>query len=326
MSDFARTPAHRLAGPLAALTLGVTLLTGLPALTATAATTTVTAGVAAAGVTAGMTPTVEAPGISPGIPVPTATTTGVPTGTRLSVHEGDLKITVPGTIIDGYDIHGIVFITAPDVTIRNSIIRGRPVTANTGLINAQSPTVKNLYIDSVELAPTTPSVYLTGIYGHDLTIRRSNIHHVVDGIHLLGDNVRVYRNWVHDLSYFSVDPAQKNGPTHNDDIQIQKGTNIWIKDNTLTGASNAAIQVTQDQGPVTSLGIENNLITGGGCSLNIAEKGKGTITRLTITDNTFGTSTYNCNAIIDTPTRTHPTTTITNNNRTDGKTTTIMTR
>jgi hypothetical protein len=313
----AARPARPLVAPLAALTLGVTLLTGLPALSATAAAPAA----GGTGITA-----VETPGISAGIPVPTAANTGVPVGTNLTVHEGDLKITVPGTVIDGYDIRGVVFVTAPDVTIRNSIVRGRAVTVNTGLINALSPAVKNLYIDSVELAPTTPSVFLTGLYGHDLTIRRSNIHHVVDGIHLVGDNVRVYRNWVHDLSYFAVDPAQRNGPTHNDDVQIQKGANIWIKDNVLTGANNAAIQVTQDQGPVTSLGIENNLISGGGCSVNVAEKGKGAITRLLLTDNTFGASTYNCNAIIDSATRSHPTTTIANNNRTDNKATTIITR
>jgi hypothetical protein len=304
MSVFTRP----LARPIAALTIGVSLFAGLPAVSASAATVA------------------ERPGISAGVTVPGATTTGVPVGTRLTVRQGDLTITTPGTVVDGLDIRGVVFVQAANVTIRNSVVRGRAVTVNTGLINAQAASVKNLVIDNVELAPTTPSVRLTGIYGSNFTLTDSNIHHVVDGVHIFGDTVNVSHNWIHDLSHFEVDPAQNGGPTHDDDIQVQKGTNIQIKDNVLSGSANAALQVTQDQGAVKNLLVENNVVSGGGCSLNIAQKGRVTtaITGVMIRDNSFGTSKYNCNAIIDTATLTI--TTIANNSRLDGKAVTIMKR
>ena len=43
---------------------------------------------------------------------PSAMTTGVPAGTRLKVHRGDLVITKAGTHLDGLDIHGFVVVKA----------------------------------------------------------------------------------------------------------------------------------------------------------------------------------------------------------------------
>lgn len=295
----------RFAGPVAAVLLGAALFAAAPVGAASAAST---------------------PGISPSAGMPGTSTTGVPDGTALRVHEGDLKITVDGTVIDGYDIRGLVWVEAANVTIKNSIVRGRTVSANIGLVNAQSTKVKNLNIEFVELAPTTPQVYLTGIYGHDFTLRDTDIHHVVDAVHILGNNVRVFRSWLHDLSHFEVDAQQNGGPTHDDDIQIQSGTGFWFKDNVISGAHNAAMQVTQDRGAVSTILFENNIVSGGSCSLNIAQKGKVTtaIPAVTIRNNNFGANQYNCNAIIDAGTL--KTATITGNTRTDLKAIKIISR
>ena len=48
---------------------------------------------------------------------PSALTTGVPAGTRLRVHRGDLVITKAGTHIDRMDIHGFVVVKAPRVSV-----------------------------------------------------------------------------------------------------------------------------------------------------------------------------------------------------------------
>src|SRR5471032_2131868 len=50
--------------------------------------------------------------------------TGVPAGTALKVMDGNLTITTAGATYSGLDIHGFVSVQAPDVTIKDSVIRG----------------------------------------------------------------------------------------------------------------------------------------------------------------------------------------------------------
>ena len=45
-------------------------------------------------------------------------------GTHLTVHNGDLNLNVPGMVVSGLDIHGNVNVTAPNVVLKNSIVRG----------------------------------------------------------------------------------------------------------------------------------------------------------------------------------------------------------
>ena len=58
---------------------------------------------------------------------PSAATTGVPEGTKLTVHEGDLTVSTAGAVIDGLEVRGLLIINAPDVVIKNSRIVGRAV-------------------------------------------------------------------------------------------------------------------------------------------------------------------------------------------------------
>jgi len=294
---------NALARPLAAVALGAVLFATVPAIGASAA---------------------EVPGITAGVAAPGATTTGVPAGVTLKKYVGDLKITKDGTVIDGLEIFGFVRVEAKNVTIKNSIVRGRTVSANTGLIYSTPGKAENLLVQDVELAPATPQVYLTGIYGGGFTLKRVDIHHVVDAVHIFGNDVRVLNSWLHDLSHFEHDAQQGGGPTHDDDIQIQKGSNIWIKDNVIADSHNAAMQVTQDQGKVSDLLVENNVISGGGCSLNIAEKKKGTIEKVVVRDNKMGANQYNCNLIVDKSTLAKST--IKNNERIDKKSLKVVSR
>jgi hypothetical protein len=59
----------------------------------------------------------------------------------------------------------------------------------------------------------------------------------------------------------------------------------------LTGAWNASVQVTQDRGDVSNLTITDNVADGGGCSINLAEKSRGPLHGVVITDNIFGRNT-----------------------------------
>ncbi|OJT24970.1 hypothetical protein BO221_11315 [Archangium sp. Cb G35] len=224
---------------------------------------------------------------------PDATNTGVPSGAALTVHNGDLTITTNGTVIEGLDIHGFVTVRASNVVIRRSIIRGGVATRNRKVVSFESGT-DNLIEDS-ELTVANPSAWIDNLGGSNFTARRLNIHGGVDGIKA-GSNTVIERCYIHDMTYFSVDPNQGGKNSHNDAIQILSGSNIQVQDNNLVmpESQNAAIQVTQDFGVVSSLFIRRNWADGGRCTFNFSHKG-GTSLTVSATNNRFGrNSYYNC--------------------------------
>jgi hypothetical protein len=228
-----------------------------------------------------------APAPAPSTGRPGPTNTGVPVGTKLTPHYGNLTITTAGTTLDAMDIHGFVTITAPNVKITRSIIRGGRATNNIGLITNYDPTASVVVEDS-ELVPEFPSVWIDGIKGGNFTIRRVNSHGTVDNVKVHGDNVTVDSSWLHDSSYFLQDPNQGYTPTHNDAVQVLGGKNLRILRSTLEEAHNAGIQVTQDYSATTDLEIRDNWIDGGGCSINLAHKKLTSMSGITVTGNRFG--------------------------------------
>ena len=60
---------------------------------------------------------------------PDATNTGVPAGTTLTPHVGDLTISTPGAVVSGLDITGSVLITASNVTLVNCQSRLQQITS-----------------------------------------------------------------------------------------------------------------------------------------------------------------------------------------------------
>lgn len=250
--------------------------------------------------------------------------TGVAWGTVLTKHYGDLRITTPGTVIDGMEIFGLVRVEAANVTIKNSIVRGRDITSNISLIYAGDASVKNLLVQNVELAPLKRSPDINGINGSNFTLRNVNIHDVVDSVHIFGDNVTVESSWLHNNTHFLNDPNWNGGPSHDDNVQVQRGSNIRLVNNTMNGAVNSVMQITQDQGPVANLTFENNTVAGGACTLNVAQKTYGAITGLSIRNNIIGASIYNCPMIVDAPTLAIAT--ITGNIRPDGTAAKIVSR
>ncbi|WP_158268783.1 right-handed parallel beta-helix repeat-containing protein [Homoserinimonas hongtaonis] len=248
-------------------------------------------------------------------PPPASTSaTGVPAGTALKRHDGDLVIRTPGTVIDGLDIRGFVRVEAPNVTIRNSIIRGRDTTGDAILIYAGTGKSAGLVVHDTELVAQFPSHRVNGVYGYGFTLTRVAIHNVIDSVHIFGNDVVIQKSWLHDNLHYANDPGWNGGPSHDDSIQIQKGSNIVITGNAISGAYNAALQITQDQGTVSQVSFTSNLVSGGGCTINVAEKGKGAIKGLTISNNIFGGSRFGCSALIP------PTTTATmsGNTKSDG--------
>jgi hypothetical protein len=234
--------------------------------------------------------------------------TGVPPGTALTVVNGDQVYATPNQVISGLDIRGLVQIRAKNVTIRNSIIRGRKnPKCNSAVVWIRADTGASATIEDSEIAPSNPDPCLDGIWATNATLTRLNIHGAVDGVKAF-DNVTLRDSYVHELSWFASDPNQGGGPTHNDAVQTYEGNqHITLRHNTLNpGAKgNAAYQVTQDGGkPATDLHIDGNWLDGGGCSLNFAHKGGPTpMTGIYVTNNRFGHgSTFNCPILISTKT------------------------
>ncbi|SEM83750.1 hypothetical protein [Cryobacterium luteum] len=232
-----------------------------------------------------------------------AGTTGVPAGTTLKVHNGDLNITRAGTVISGLDIRGLVKINAINVTIKNSIIRGRSVSAPAALINNLGGRSDLKVIDS-ELYPSKPSPDINGINGYNFTLTRVDIHGVIDAAHITGSNVTIANSWLHGNLHYVSDPNQGGKPSHDDSIQIQKGSNIKVYGSTLSGSHNAGVQITQDTGDVSNFSFTNNFADGGACTINVAQKSYGPIHGTVIQDNKFGRNTRLLNCAVISPTTT----------------------
>ena len=245
------------------------------------------------------TKTVVVPPPPPAPVWPGPTNTGVPAGTKLTVHEGDLKITVDNTVIDSTEIRGLVRIEAKNVVIKNSLITGRLLTSPLSLIYVNGPNYSVTVKDST-LYAKNPSPYIVGVIGSNFTLERVNIYNVTDQVNIIGSNVTIRDSWLHNNLYYLQDPVQNNTPTHDDNVQIQIGSNIQLIHNTMESTHNAAVMVTQDQGVVGNLLIENNRISHGACALNLAEKTRGTLKGFVIKNNVFvsGTQVYSGCAII----------------------------
>lgn len=248
---------------------------------------------------------------------PGPSNTGVPAGTTLTRHNGDLVITTPGTVISGLDIHGFVKIKASNVTIKNSIVRGGAAGYPQGLITV-SDGAAGAVIQDTEVVAERPSPNTDGIRGANLTARRVNVHGVIDAFHLYGNNVTIESSWLHGNLHYANDPNQGGGASHDDTIQVQIGSNIRVVGNTIEGAHNAGLMVTQDRGAVSNLRFVGNWADGGACTVNLAEKGVGPFAGLVLTDNTFGRRTAVKSCAILSPATTTALMTVGRNYFTDG--------
>jgi nitrous oxidase accessory protein NosD len=206
------------------------------------------------------------------------------------VYNGNLTVSTPGAVIDGLDIRGFVRVTAPNVTIRRSIIRG-PATAptvNSGLLSIVAAGASGFLIEDVQLLPQVVSGYIDGVKVNQAgTFRRVDISGTSDGMVIYGDGVSVLNSFIHDLVHLESDPAWGGKPSHDDAIQVQAGRNVSILSNTLEGAYNAAVMVTQDVGVTQNLKINENWLDGGGCTLNYKTNGAYK-TGMQANDNRFG--------------------------------------
>ena len=216
---------------------------------------------------------------------PSAATTGVRPGSRLTRHNGDITVTKDGTVLSNLDIHGFVVVRARNVTISNSIVRGgKSKGFATGLITDYG--YSGLLITDTRIVPAFPSVWFDGIKGSGFTARRVHITGGVDSVKIQGDNTTVQDSLLENTDYYANDPQQNGGPTHNDNIQIQNGKNVNVTGNTIRGASNFAILGAASKGNL-NLVVKNNWLDGGHCTVKLQVL-SGHSETATVTGNKFG--------------------------------------
>lgn len=164
------------------------------------------------------------------------------------------------------------------------------------IVDANDSRVSNLLIEDSEISvnENERSAYINNYMGHDTTMRRVNLFGGVDAIgtnnsYATTANFTIDSSYVHDLYVGQWSPGNYNlipntttrmycgydaahpEPTHNDGIQMHKGTGIVITGNTFfVNAVNAA-QTTAGlmMNNAGNVQISNNHFKWGVCSINM---------------------------------------------------------
>lgn len=178
----------------------------------------------------------------------------MPAGTTLT-NSGSITVTTNGAVIQGLNISGQVVVSANNVTIRNCRITSSdyyPIDySGTGLL-----------VEDTEIIGLSYTV-TCGIGFDNYTARRVFVTGTADGFKA-NSNVLIEDCYVHTLAI---------GPeTHNDGTQATGGDSVTLRHNTYklgdqSGVS-AVLQLGNEGGNNSNWLIENNLMDGGGWTIN----------------------------------------------------------
>ena len=231
-------------------TTSPTTTTTTPTTTTTSPTTTTTA---PQGTPCGSGAPGDRPGGSDGFGGcwPSASSTGVPAGTPLTVVNGGMTVSTAGAVIEGKDIRGCVHVTAPGVTIRNSKIACTDFYVILHDGSASNP----LVIENVEVSCNNSNG--TGIGYAAVIVRRANIYGCENGFDIDRD-FTVEDSYIHDI--------YEGATGHGDGIQLAGGANITIRHNSIISFdSNAAI--ISHPNANSNVIVTRNLLAGGSYTL-----------------------------------------------------------
>lgn len=177
-----------------------------------------------------------------------------------------MTISTAGAIINARDISGPVTVNAPNVTIRNSRIRGNDfmlVRSNsTGLVVEQSEFIN----ERVAGQPNCHNAIGFGGY----TVRRSEFTGCENAADMGGGNVTFVDNYVHDLDIVGPSHVFGSAGPHTDGIQVGEGAqNLVIRHNWISPqdagspqSTSAIIMYTGGGTPNSNVWIEDNFLDG----------------------------------------------------------------
>lgn len=188
---------------------------------------------------------------------PDETNTGVPNGTVLT-NSGSINVTIDGIIIQNLNISGSISVSANHVTIRNC----RVTSGDYYPVRWYGDDYTGLLVEDTEIIATNYEA-TAGLSFRNYTARRVHVTGSADGFKA-DANVLIEDCYVTDLGI---------GPdTHNDGVQATGGSNVTLRHNTFKFGSqpgvSAVVQVGNEWGTNSDWVITNNLIDGGGWSIN----------------------------------------------------------
>lgn len=213
---------------------------------------------------------------SPALRWPDAANTGAPANVALKP-SGGIVVTTPGAVISGLDVHGMVTINAPDVTVANSRITAASFSVVQIAPGVTGTIVKNCEINGVG----NDNAGSNGISGEG-TFIGNNIYNVENGVNVTGPSV-IRDNYIHDLL--------ASGSPHYDGVQIDGGHDVTISHNTIINsyAQTSAIMIDNYFSPVSNIKVDGNRLLGGGYTVYSDGRFKGgTVSGVSFTNNRMG--------------------------------------
>lgn len=180
---------------------------------------------------------------------PNASNTGVPAGTVLTSHVGDIHLNTAGETIDSLDIKGRVYVQAPNCKITRCRINGN---GDWYCIDASASNTAGLLVTDCTLLNSGTKRDAQNIQCHSATLLRNDMSGYAHCISSDGGNL-IQDNYMHDL----------NGDTsgHYECIYIGGGApGDTIRHNTMISFDTAVVFIKTDYGPTNNNIIDNNLM------------------------------------------------------------------
>jgi hypothetical protein len=224
---------------------------------------------------------------------PDATNTGVPSGTSLTPHSGDLTVSTNGATVNALDVSGTIIVTGHGVTIQNSEAKGIETSGST----AENPANPPMIVQDVNIVcdDTDGS---TGVRWANYEVYRTEMVGCENGIYLDNDAI-LEDSYIHSMHQCD-DSACTEPDAHTDGVQGDIGDNTTIRHNNISavnmpcdpgdGSCNgtSAININNNGSNPASdnVLIINNLLAGGANTLYCPVTEPSTFT---VTDNSFNT-------------------------------------
>ena len=223
---------------------------------------------------------------------PNASTTGVPTGTILTPHSGDMQIDTDGAIIENMDISGVAIIDADNVTLRNCRVRSTD-TFVVVWVHGANARIEYCDIAGIIHAGGQKAIWIDGAIG--CTVFRCDLSNCDDGLYISGSKHVIRANYIHDMASGGNDP-------HFDGVQLEGGDthNVTIINNNIVMAieQNSAITM----GVVQNVLVRGNRLYGGGYTTYCdARFGEGVMSKVSFVNNRYGTHNYGYTAFEECP-------------------------
>jgi hypothetical protein len=235
-------------------------------------------------------------------PVPGPSNTGPQGGVALAP-SGTITITQAGAVVQDLAINGQIFVDADNVTIEDCT-ENDGGQSNYYAVQIEAG-ITNTTIENCSFTDTGNGTYaiVTEWQANNTTIENCQFYGLAgSSIDLNGENATVENNWFYDDGYLAAGVVNngQTGDFHSDDIFMSNGTLTCLNNNfdtpnaiTVNGV-NYGMDTILFICPFTSadviggLMIENNIISGGGYSLDLFGSGPATIE-----NNIFGPPGYN---------------------------------